>query len=366
MEYLKKLLLCDPFNYDFINRKKLFFASMIECFEHHFSNCMEYKNWSIKSGISHSSDIKSLEDIPYFPSQIFKKSHLMTTNQIHKRLKSSGTNSVNRSTVYLDKSNSTIQTNVLSKILSSLLGKNRKPFLIIDSNPKNIKDIDLSARYAGMAGYLLASSKNHYLLEKHDNGLKFRLDEFLELIKNYSKKNQPVIVIGYTYMLYEKLLLELRKLNTKIPYYENLSLIHFGGWKKLKDKKISKKKLNILINETLNIRENNIFDIYGFTEQLGTVYPSLGSNGCKVPAYSEVIVRDTNTLRPVHDGNIGFLQFLSPIPWSYPGLSILNDDLGKIVRRNENFIEFEVIGRPDEALPRGCGDTLPENFFSKN
>ena len=113
----------------------------------------------------------------------------------------------------------------------------------------------------------------------------------------------------------------------------------------------------------MGINEKNIIDIYGFTEQLGTVYPSNGMGGCKVPAYSELIVRDTQTLRPVSDGELGFLQFISPIAYSYPGLSILNDDLGKIVSREDNIIEFEVHGRPENSEPRGCGDTLPENFL---
>ena len=34
------------------------------------------------------------------------------------------------------------------------------------------------------------------------------------------------------------------------------------------------------------------FDIYGFTEQLGTVYVSRGLSGCRSSAYSEVLVRD--------------------------------------------------------------------------
>ena len=49
-----------------------------------------------------------------------------------------------------------------------------------------------------------------------------------------------------------------------------------------------------------------------------------------MPAYSEIIVRDTNSLEVLPNGKIGFLQFISPLPTSYPGISILNDDLGKI------------------------------------
>ena len=96
---------------------------------------------------------------------------------------------------------------------------------------------------------------------------------------------------------------------------------------------------------------------------MGTVYPSFGNNGCRVPSFSELIVRDTKTLKPVKDGEIGFLQFISPIQTSYPGLSIINDDLGRVVLRSNQVVEFEIIGRPESAVPRGCGDTLPEKFL---
>ena len=53
---------------------------------------------------------------------------------------------------------------------------------------------------------------------------------------------------------------------------------------------------------------------------------------------------------------------------SYPGVSILLDDTGRIVSRDREVdgrygTRFEVLGRAKGAQIRGCGDTLPETVY---
>ena len=61
------------------------------------------------------------------------------------------------------------------------------------------------------------------------------------------------------------------------------------------------------------------------------------------------------------------MQFLSILPLSYPGISILNDDIGYVskrtIRNNVENIEFKVHSRLDKLDLRGCGDTLPDNYY---
>ena len=306
--------------------------------------------------------------MPFFPNSIFKYHNLTSVKKINKIINSSGTTSQAKSKINLDNQNSKRQTLILSKILSELLGKKRRPFIIVDKDPHIVKNsYELSARYAGLSGYFLAASTKNYVLKDNNKGSFFEINEIIKMINFYKSRNEKIVIIGYTYLIYEKLLSVLRNNSDTLEFPSNTILIHFGGWKKLKEKKISKNMLNSLIKKHLKIKDKNIIDIYGFSEQLGTVYPSRGSRGCRVPAYSELIVRSTENLKPIEDGRIGFLQFISPVPTSYPGLSILNDDLGKIILRKKNCIEFEIMGRPENSLPRGCGDTLPENFlFRKN
>ena len=64
----------------------------------------------------------------------------------------------------------------------------------------------------------------------------------------------------------------------------------------------------------------------------------LNLSGCEfgfkhVSNFSKLIIRDPISDQEVEDGEVGLLHFISPIPHSYPGNSILTDDMGKIVSR---------------------------------
>jgi hypothetical protein len=135
-------------------------------------------------------------------------------------------------------------------------------------------------------------------------------------------------------------------------------VIHFGGWKKLQQQAISKAMLNELAAAIFGLRPCSMVDIYGFTEQLGVVYPDDPAGVKRVPTYSEVLVRDPRSLKTVPDGEIGMLEFICPLPHSYPGVAVLLDDRGRIISR-DGETAFEIVGRAEKAEIRGCGDTLP-------
>ena len=217
-----------------------------------------------------------------------------------------------------------------------------------------------------MSGYLLASKEQNYLFKINiKNELEIN-QEILQKLNNLIEK-EPVIIIGYTYIIYDYLIRNkyIRFKNTTC--HKNAKLVHFGGWKKLHNNKISKKIFNIEVTKKLKIANSNILDIYGFSEQLGTIYVSQGLGGCKVSNFSHILIRDPKTLKVVEDGKVGFMQFLSILPLSYPGISILNDDMGYISKRTINKkiekIEFKVHSRLDKLELRGCGDTLPDHYY---
>jgi hypothetical protein len=99
------------------------------------------------------------------------------------------------------------------------------------------------------------------------------------------------------------------------------------------------------------------------TEQLGTIYPDCDAGYKHVPIYSEIMIRNTDTLEIEDVGKSGFIQLLSPIPHSYPGISLLSDDIGKIIGidncpcgRKGKYFQFEK--RAEQADIKGCGDTI--------
>jgi predicted house-cleaning noncanonical NTP pyrophosphatase (MazG superfamily) len=142
-------------------------------------------------------------------------------------------------------------------------------------------------------------------------------------------------------------------------------VLHLGGWKKLKDISVDKLKFNEELSEFLDMSKTKILDFYGMTEQLGTVYPDCEYGYKHAPLYSEIIIRDVDTFKPCFVGETGFIQLLSPIPHSYPGISIISDDIGELkgidnckCGRKGKYFVFKK--RAEKAELKGCGDTYEQ------
>ena len=190
MEYIKKLLEISPFNYDRIKRNKIFYSALESSFRHHMRNCKTYKKWNTQNNIFQIRDVKSLENFPYLPNSIFKKVNLISSKNLYKQITSSGKSGQKKSKIHLDKNNAINQTIALSKILTALLGSKRKPFLIIDVDPTgSLVGTEVSARTAGMSGYIMASSEQKYLLE---NNHSLKIDYLDKIIKDYIKKKTRI------------------------------------------------------------------------------------------------------------------------------------------------------------------------------
>jgi hypothetical protein len=242
--------------------------------------------------------------------------------------------------------------------LSSFLGKKKMPYLIMDVDPNSKKgDFELSARGVAIRGFLIGASKSSFCMNEQ---LEIDYEKFYSLIKSYEKSNEKFILFGYTYIMYLYVAMRMKEKGEKLNL-SNCIVMHIGGWKKLYDQKVSKENFNKVLVDVFGVKKDNILDVYGFTEQLGTVYISKGNGMKEIPKISKVLVRDPYTLEVLEDNQEGLLQFLNPIPYSYPGLSVLTDDLGiKCTINNKEY--FEVTGRAKNSEVRGCGDILSESM----
>ena len=80
------------------------------------------------------------------------------------------------------------------------------------------------------------------------------------------------------------------------------------------------------------------------------------------PNIADVVVRDPETWEARRDGEVGVAQMVSALPESYPGHSILTEDLARVEavddcpcgRRGK---AVSILGRVPEAELRGCSDT---------
>ena len=218
----------------------------------------------------------------------------------------------------------------------------------------------LGARYGATVGYKSFSSEAYFVLKNDANGgISLDVEKLNYALTQISSKNLAPVIFGFTYVIYDTL----RGLNKALltASFDEGTVLHIGGWKKLEAQKMSNPPLIALCHVWLH--ENCVIDAYGFTEQMGINHLSIASDEKICPSFARVLVRDPITLEVLPHGHEGLLQFISPLPVSYPGISVLTDDLG-IVTSEFGQINglygtlFRVTGRAKNAEIRGCGDVM--------
>jgi phenylacetate-coenzyme A ligase PaaK-like adenylate-forming protein len=348
--------------------RELFRSAVREAIQHHGAMCPPFAKWYKKQGADPDAHIEDLTKVPYLPVSIFKRLALKSVEEsdVVRVLKSSATSSQIPSRVVLDRITRDRQMRCLAVMMGAMMGSKRRPFVVLDGGATQGSDMELSARVAGLRGYLMMASETHYAL---DANLELNADKLQELFNQFHVRRLPVCIIGYTYMLYQYSVVPLLRAGRRLKLPPDSMVLHFGGWKRLERQAVDRARLNAEVQEVFAMDEPCIRDVYGFTEQLGLIYPDDGRGVRLAPVYSDVIVRDPVTLEPVPDGTPGFLEFITPLPHSYPGVALLLDDLGCIISRDQGDdgrygTRFEVLGRAKGTEIRGCGDTLPEQVYA--
>lgn len=351
-----------------------FHAALKDELVFHYDNNELYRQFCDRKGFDPHGDFR-LEDIPPVAVSVFKQLGRdlgsVPKNEITLTLQSSATSGV-PSSVVVDKETSRRQAKAMVRVVEEVIGKGRKPFLIMDIDPRSQFMRLLGARFAAVTGYLKFASKVGYFLKVSDEGLSyFDVEAMHEYVASLDQ-NQPVVLFGFTYILYANVLKGIEGGETKVQLPKGSKIIHIGGWKKLESEKVSKEKFNAELAACFGIAPDDIVDIYGFTEQMGLNYPDFKDGWKHTSAYSRVLVRDVATHELLPAGQQGMLEFVSPIPHSYPGNVVLTDDIGMIDPDTTpdaiGGTRFKILGRVKKAEIRGCGDILSQKltFAKKN
>ena len=330
----------------------------------HYEHNDMYRQFCNRKGFNPHSELTDIKQIPPVAVSVFKNLGFglasVPKEDIKLRLQSSATSGT-PSTIVVDKVTSKRQAKAMVKVMQEFIGKERKPFLVMDIDPRSEFRALLGARFAAITGYLNFASKAGYFL-KAKNGVSY-FD--IEAIKDYLTtipSDQPVVVFGFTYILYSNVLKAILANNEKIQLPKGSKIIHIGGWKKLEAEKVEKSFFNQQLAEGFGIEPTDVIDIYGFTEQMGLNYPDCPC-GCKhTSSYVKVLARDVVTREVLPAGKEGMMEFITPIPHSYPGNVVLTDDMGIIESDPCPYgrpgQRFRITGRMKKAEVRGCGDIL--------
>ena len=352
---IKEFIDNDPYHFKLNEKAKFFEIKINELTNYHYKKSVEYRK-ILKFFDFQLTKRKKINEIPFLPANLFKEHTLKSipNSKIFKTLNSSGTSGALPSKIILDKENSSNQIKVLSKIISRFIGKERIPMLIIDNNLKVIDRSNFNARSAAIIGFSIFGKDHTYLLNEKN---KINYNILNNFLKKYETQN--FFIFGFTSKIFENLIEKLSYKKIKKNFAKGI-LLHGGGWKKLENKKIDNKKFKKKLYEKLKLKK--IYNYYGLVEQTGSIFIECEKCGCFFTSiFSDIIIRDNN-FKDLGENKKGLIQVLSLLPTSYPGHSILTDDYGEIISKNECECSkfgkrFRVYGRIKKSEIRGCSDT---------
>ena len=352
---LDKLTNIHPFSLDKHKKRKNVQERLKYLNDHHYENCVEYKYILDTMGYDRFEP-KNLEQYPFLHVDIFKEHDIKSIKEkkIFKIMNSSGTSGTNASKIYLDKKNAKTQTKILKTIVADFIGKTRMPMLIVDSELSVKTKSKFSARTAGILGFSIFG-------KDHTFALNDKLELNVGVLKNFFQKyiNQPVLVFGFTYLIWEKFLEQLNRNNIKLPKL-NGYLIHGGGWKKLIEKKVDNTTFKKRVRDTIGI--DNSINYYGMIEQTGSIYLECKYGFFHTSIFSDILIRKPDYSLSIQK-EIGIVQTISLLPTSYPGHNLIADDLGEIIAEDKCKCgrlgkTFLIHGRIRKTELRGCSDTI--------
>jgi phenylacetate-coenzyme A ligase PaaK-like adenylate-forming protein len=354
MKQLDKLFNQDAFSLLPIEKKSFFLNYINNLNVYHYKKSILYKRYLNKLNIIPNKN-SSLVSVPFLPVRLFKEFDFLSVDKknIFKVLQSSGTTSNMTSKIYIDKTNAYNQIKVLQKIFNTVVGNSRLPMLVIGSKNNKLNRNNFNASAAAISGFSMFANEVVYLLDQSGNIDYKNLNIFL----NKHNKSK-FLIFGFTHNIFLNLINKLKISNLNKTNLSEAFLIHGGGWKKIEKQKIKRETFNKLLEKKFNIKK--IINYYGLVEQIGSIFFECKCGYFIASNFSEIIIRDEN-LKECSYGKKGFVQLLSLLPTSYPGHSILTEDIGEIVEdKNCNCYghgtRFLIHGRLKNAELRGCSN----------
>jgi hypothetical protein len=319
-----------------------------ELTRHHIHNNDAYAK-IVALSFPHYEQAKTFADLPYLPVSLFKHRRLSSVPDDTLKLivQSSGTNASGHSQISLDKDTAQKTAQSLAAIIKDRVSPKRLPMLIVDT-PSTLKSGgELSARSAAILG-LMPFGHAHCFALRDD----LSLDE--EKVSDFLSKHGvgDFLIYGFTFLIWEKLL----------PYcqrgmhdFSHATLIHSGGWKHLAAQSVDHTAFARSFAQSAKLK--CIINFYGMAEMPGVIFPDHGDGLLIPPAFSAALIRDPQTLTPLPEGQVGLVQTFNPLATSFPGHSLLTEDLGSW-HSTPQGIALRIHGRVPRAALRGCSDVI--------
>ena len=335
-------------------KEALLTAAFNELTAHHYDHCPPYAR--ILDGYWGQRRVAAqLADIPYLPVSLFKLRRLLSVDEedVRVTLTSSGTTGQAVSQILVDRESSMLQQKALANSLMHVLGPKRLPMLVIDTDAVFKDPRMMSARGAGVLGQMRFGRDHAFALDA-------ALRPDVAAVRAFLEKHgeAPFFMFGFTFMVWANFYEKFRDLGLNLS---NGVLIHSGGWKKMAEKAVDNQVFRASLKEAFGL--TRVHNFYGMVEQIGSIFLE-GTDGLLYPPnFADVIIRNPETWEVAPVGEPGVVQVLSLLPRSYPGHSLLTEDMGVIEaidRGQDGWMGkgLRILGRVAKAELRGCSDVI--------
>lgn len=357
-DLVQRLLQGNPYGLCQKEKREFYAKGLQKLTNYHAKNCERYGRFlnNISASYEENGQSADPEDYPFLPVRLFKDYELCSVprEEIVKTMTSSGTTGQKVSKIFLDKETAANQTKVLTKITSDFLGKKRLPMLVIDTKAVVKNRRLFSARGAGILGFSMLGYDVTYALNE-EMELDFQvIRAFLE-----KHKEEDIFVFGFTFMIWEHFYKALKNRKEKLDLSRGI-MLHGGGFKKLSEEAVDNETYKSELEKVCGIQK--IYNYYGMVEQTGSIFMECPCGRLHASVFSDVIIRDPEDFSVLNPGEKGLIQLVSVLPGSYPGHSILSEDIGELIGIDDcpcgrKGKTFRIYGRIKQAEVRGCSDT---------
>ncbi len=189
-------------------------------------------------------------------------------------------------------------------------------------------------------------------------GHRFDLPGVISRLVAFEEAGLPVRIFGFPAFLAFTLEALPKILGRPLKLHPESLVFLGGGWKGHQEKAISKKELYAQASKLLGIPDERLRDGFGSVEHC-IPYVECKHHRFHIPIWSKVFVRDVRTLEEVENGEIGYLNFVSPYITSVPAHNVLMTDLVLKISAEQcgcglETDAFEVIGRAGLSSSKSC------------
>lgn len=353
------LLGSDPFSFGAAS-SELFLASFRECAATHYERNELFRGLWQRAGIlpREITTEAILERVPWLMVNLFKEHELMTGEPaaIVLNLTSSGT-SGQKSQIFLDQK-SLDRVKKLAWEIHAALGmcsEDAVNYLCFTYDPRVATNLGTAFTDELLTSFT-KKKEVYYAIQWDEQKQDFFLNiaGTLDALSRFERGGAPVRILGFPAHLFK--ILKDHDVHLKMP--KNSWVQTGGGWKGFVDEEISKERFRAFIAARIGIPETHQRDMFGMVEH-GIPYCDCEHGQLHIPNYARVFVRSPRDLAILPHGAVGLMQFLCTYVTSYPSISLLTSDYGRIgvCDCGRGGLTLQVMGRAGVQKHKGCALT---------